>query len=65
LVEAPDELMDEWVSSYADHIRRKYGAARVKLTGHVHGLPSREEVRDGRKLNDPASYESSEFGVFE
>ena len=43
----------------------KYGAVRVKLTGHVHGLPSREDVLNGIKLNDPESYESSEFGVFE
>jgi hypothetical protein len=61
----PDELLEEWVNSYAGHIRRKYGAVRVKLIGHVHGLPSREDVRNGIKLNDPASYESSEFGVFE
>jgi hypothetical protein len=65
LRDAPDELLDEWVKSYADHIRAKYGAVRVKLTGHVHGIPSREDVRNGIKLNDPASYESSEFGVFE
>jgi hypothetical protein len=65
LRDAPDELLDEWVKSYADHIRAKYGAVRVKLTGHVHGIPSREEVLSGVKLNDPASYESSEFGVFE
>jgi hypothetical protein len=65
LRDAPDELLEEWVKSYADHIRVKYGAVRVKLTGHVHGIPSREDVRNGVKLNDPASYESSEFGVFE
>jgi hypothetical protein len=65
LRDAPDELLEQWVKSYADHIRVKYGAVRVKLTGHVHGLPSREDVRNGAKLNDPASYESSEFGVFE
>jgi hypothetical protein len=65
LREEPDELLQEWVKSYADHIRTKYGAVRVKLTGHVHGLPSREDVLGGVKLNDPASYESSEFGVFE
>jgi hypothetical protein len=61
----PDELLEEWVKSYADHIRLKYGAVRVKMTGHIHGLPSREAALKGIKLNDPASYESSEFGVFE
>jgi hypothetical protein len=65
LQEEPDQLLEEWVKSYADHIRFKYGAQRVKLTGHVHGLPSREESIKGTKLNDPASYDSSEFGVFE
>lgn len=65
LRDAPEEIQQEWVKSYADHLRRKYGAARVKLTGQLHGLPSREDVRNGIKLNDPASYESSEFGVFE
>lgn len=65
LSDAPEELQQEWVNSYAAHLRRKYGAVRVKLTGHLHGLPSREDVRNGRKLNDPASYDSSEFGVFE
>jgi hypothetical protein len=65
LREAPDELLEEWVKSYADHIRVKYGAVRVKLTGHVHGIPSREDVLSGVKLNDPASYESSEFEAFE
>ena len=30
-----------------------------------HNLPTREDVRNGMKLNDPASYESESFGVFE
>ena len=45
LRDAPDELLQEWLDSYAEHICRKYGAVRVKLTGHLHGLPSREDVR--------------------
>jgi hypothetical protein len=65
LREVPDELLDQWVKSYADHIRHKFGAVRVQLTGHVHSLPSREDVLNGRKLNDPETYESSDFGVFE
>ena len=65
LRDAPEELQQEWVGSYAEHLRRKYGAKRVKLTAYLHGLPSREDVQNGVKLNDPASYESEELGEFE
>ena len=51
--------------SYAEHLCRKYGAARVKLTGQIHNLPTMEMVRDGVRLDDPSSYESELFGVFE
>ncbi len=53
------------LESYAEHLCRKYGAARVELTGHLHMLPTREDVRNGVKLNNPESYESASFGVFE
>jgi hypothetical protein len=65
LADAPEELQQDWLKSYAAHLRRKYGAVRVKLTGQLHNLPTREAVRNGIKLNDPASYESTDFGVFE
>ncbi len=65
LREAPEDLQQVWLDSYAEHLCRKYTAARVELIGHVHGLPSREDVRSGIKLNDPASYESESLKVFE
>jgi hypothetical protein len=65
LREAPDELRQEMLQSYAEHLCRKYGAARIELTGHLHNLPTREDVRNGIKLNNPESYESGSFGVFE
>jgi hypothetical protein len=65
LREAPDDLQQQWVESYAEHLCRKYGAARVKLTGQLHYLPSMDDIREGKRLNEPESYESEVFGVFE
>ena len=65
LREAPEEMQKEWLASYAEHLCRKYGAKRVKLTGQIHNLATMDEIRDGKQLNDPASYESEELGVFE
>jgi hypothetical protein len=63
--DAPAELKDQWVSSYAEHLCRKFGAARVTLTGQIHNLPTMEMVRSGVRLDDPASYEDEPLGVFE
>jgi hypothetical protein len=63
--DAPAELQEEWVGSYAEHLCRKYGAARVKLTGQIHRLPTTEMVRQGVRLDDPSSYDDEELGVFE
>jgi hypothetical protein len=63
--DAPAELQQEWVGSYAEHLCRKYGAARVKLTGQIHHLPTMEMVRKGVRLDDPSSYDDEELGVFE
>jgi len=65
LRDAPEALQKEWLDSFAEHIGRKYGAARVSLTGQIHNLPTAEMVRGGVKLDDPSSYENEEFGVFE
>ncbi len=65
LRDAPEEQQKEWLASYADHLCRKYKAARVSLTGQIHNLPTMEAVRSGMRLDDPASYESESFGVFE
>ena len=63
--DAPEELQQEWLGSYAEHLCRKYGAARVKLTGQIHNLPTMEMFEHGMRLDDPASYENEAFGVFE
>jgi hypothetical protein len=63
--DAPAELRDQWLGSYAEHIGRKYGAARVRLTGQTHHLPTTEMVREGVRLDDPSSYEDEDLGVFE
>jgi len=63
--DAPEEIQQEWVGSYAQHICRKYGAVRVSLTGQLHNLPTMEMVRAGVRLDDPTSYENEPFGVFE
>jgi hypothetical protein len=65
LRDAPEELQQEWLQSYAEHLCWKYGAARVKLTGQLHNLPSMDMIKDGVRLDDPESYESEPFGVFE
>jgi hypothetical protein len=63
--DAPAELKDEWVGSYAEHLCRKFGAVRVKLTGQIHHLASMEAVRTGTRLDDPSSFENEDLGVFE
>jgi hypothetical protein len=63
--DAPEELQKEWIGSYAEHICHKYGAVRVSLTGQIHNLATVDAVRGGTRLDDPASYESESFGVFE
>jgi hypothetical protein len=62
--EAPEEFARQWFGSYAEHICRKYGATQVNLTRQIHYLPTMEMVRDGVRLDDPASYEEQSLGVF-
>ena len=62
---APEEIQQAWLDSYAEHLCDKYHAVRVTLTGHHHGLPTREDVQNGMKLNDPASYRSETIKVLE
>ncbi len=65
LRDAPEEIQQAWLDSYAEHLCRKNQAVRVTLTGHRHGLPSREDVQNGMKLNDPESYVSETLKVLE
>lgn len=61
---APLELHDAWLRSVTAHLRHKYGAARVRLTLQTHLLPTRDMVRRGVRLDDPASYAEQPLGVF-
>ena len=61
----PEELEQPWYNSYAQHIGKVYGAKQVTLTRKTHFLPSMELVRNGVKLDNPASYEDQELGVFQ
>ena len=63
--DAPEELRQAWLGSYAEHLCRKYGAVRVSLTGQIHNLPTMEMVRNGVRLDDPSSYEDEPLGEFE
>jgi hypothetical protein len=63
--DAPEELKDQWLRSYAEHIGHKLGAVRVSLTGQIHNLATVESVRAGVRLDDPASYEDEPLGEFE
>jgi hypothetical protein len=63
--DAPAELKQEWLASYADQLGSQYGATRVKLMGQIHHLATMEMVRAGIKLDDPTSYEDEDLGVFE
>jgi hypothetical protein len=65
LRDAPESIQQEWVRSYAEHICHKYGAVRTTLTGQIHNLATPEMIKGGARLDDPASYENAEFGVFE
>ena len=62
--DAPPELRESWYRSYAQHLGHAYGATRVSLTRQTHYLPTMEMVRDGVRLDDPASYEEQPLGVF-
>ncbi len=62
--DAPEELRSLWHESYAQHIGREYGAARVTLIQQTHNLPTRERVRGGGHLTDPESYEDQPLGTF-
>jgi hypothetical protein len=63
--DAPEELKQEWLGSYAEHICRKFGATQVTLTGQIHNLPTMEMVRNGVRLDDPTSYQDEALGVFQ
>jgi hypothetical protein len=64
MVVAPTHLQQRWYESYAQHLGHVYGANRVSLTRQTHYLPTMEMVRNGVRLDDPASYAEQPLGVF-
>lgn len=62
--QAPEPFRQLWYRSYAEHVGHKYGATSVSLTKQTHGMPTTEMVRNGMKLDDPASYQEQPLGVF-
>jgi hypothetical protein len=61
---APPPLHKHWYKSYARHLCHQYAASRIRLTRLTHYPPAMEMVRNGRQLDDPASYEEMDLGVF-
>jgi hypothetical protein len=61
---ASAELQQQWYRSYALHLGKKYGAVKVGLTKLTHRLPTMELVRNGVRLDDPASFDEQPLGVF-
>jgi hypothetical protein len=53
-----------WYESYARHLCRRYGAAKVRLTRLTHYPPSIEMFKNGTRLDDPLNYEESSLGAF-
>jgi hypothetical protein len=64
MVVAPSHLQRRWYESYAQHLGHVYAANRVSLTRQTHYLPTMEMVRNGVRLDDPASYAEQPLGVF-
>jgi hypothetical protein len=61
---APPGYTDRWYKSYAQHICRKFGAAKVHLTHVVHEFLPMEMVREGVRLDDPFTYAETDLGDF-
>jgi hypothetical protein len=61
---ASEELEPIWYESYAQHIGRQYGAAKVRLIKQTHLLPTRDYILEGGRLTDPVSYEDEPLGEF-
>jgi hypothetical protein len=54
----------EYVRSYAEHLLAASGGRRVRIEMVEHALPSPAQVKNGVKLNDPASYRTRVLGTF-
>jgi hypothetical protein len=61
---APPMWQHHWYRSYARHLCRKYGGAKVRLTRLTHSPPTMGMVRDGTRLDDPVTYMEMPLGEF-
>ncbi len=61
---APIDDRRPWYQSYARHLCRKYGAARVHLTLVSHAPMPMEMVRNGGRLDDAITYTKLDLGEF-
>jgi hypothetical protein len=61
---APPMLQQHWYISYARHLCRRYGAAKVRLTRLTHYPPTMEEFQNGTRLDDPMNYQEQSLGTF-
>jgi hypothetical protein len=61
---APIDDRRPWYQSYARHLCRKYGAAKVHLTLVSHMPMPMEMVRNGGRLDDPITYTKLDLGEF-
>jgi hypothetical protein len=60
----PEEVRSEWYRSYARHLCRRHGAAKVHLVLMMHFPMDMEEVRAGGRLDDPLTYQEMDLGDF-
>jgi hypothetical protein len=61
---APPMWQHHWYNSYARHLCRKHGGAKVRLTRLTHSPPTMGMVRDGTRLDDPVTYMEMPLGEF-
>jgi hypothetical protein len=61
---APPMLQKHWYISYARHLCRRYGAAKVRLTRLTHYAPTMEMFKNGTPLDDPVNYREESLGTF-
>jgi len=61
----PPELVEQYAASYAKHLAHEYGAKQVTLYLRTHNIPDIEDVRQGKKLDDPSLYEEKLLGTYE
>ena len=61
---APQAYTEKWYQSYAQHICKKYGAAKVHLIQVLHGAMPMEMFRAGTRLDAPFTFNRLDLGEF-